>query len=575
MFGTIRKHSTLLWVPIIALTSISMVWFFTADVSLFSSDRTSEGNYGTIGGRPITQEEYLNAFQEAKLVYRFQTGDWPSKDEASALRLENDAIYRVFLIQKLKEMDIRVSEKAAALMELAQLREMPYAQFEKEFLQPNELNIADYKRYVRHQSAIQQQLFSTASVPGRLATATEAEALWRKENQQMAAQLAVFWTSNYLDKVTVTNGAVSNFYALQMGRYRLLDRLTLSYVEFSASNYFAEADSKLAQLTNLNEIVSDYYFRGRMNTNLWTDTNGAPLPEASAKEKIKEEIRSNEALAAARRAAAAFGTQLMNQPDANKVSNLESLARTNNLTVKFTKPFDNLKGGLEEFDDEPGPAPRGDDSPPESLRDVIRQKAFALTDDRPILFSPIVGKHAVFLLARQTRVPSETQPLDKIQDKVTADYKSFMAGQLARNAGQAFHTNLTNGLALKKSFSDICAAEKVKTVDLPPFSVSMRGLTNIDARINLRLLQNLAQNTEIGQASAFLPAQPGSEGGFILYAKARPPVDEAKLKTELPEFINQMRVYRQNEAFNQWFRKQIEQARVAVPRRETTVGTPN
>ena len=573
MFGTIRKHQTWLWVLVIAFVSVSMVLFFSSDSGL-SRGREREGDYGTISGRPITHEDYFNARQEVMLAYFFQTRKWPTKDEASSGRLENEIISRVFLIQKLKEMDIQVSEKTVALMEHAQLGDASYDTIEKEFLRPNELNIADYKRYVSHQSAI-QQLFSTVSVPGRLATAAEAEALWRKENQQVAAQLAVFWTSNYLDKVTVTNGAIGSFYTNRMGFYRLPERLTAAYVEFSASNFLAEADSKLGKLTNFNEIVSDYYSRGRMNTNLWTDTNGVPLSEAAAKEKIKEEFRLNEALAAARRAAAVFGTQLMNQPDANKVSNLESLARTNNLTVKVTKPFDNRDGGLEEFEDDPGPAARGDDSPSESLRDVVRQKAFALTDDRPVLFSPLVGKHAVYLIARQGKVPSEMQPLDKIQDKVTTDYKNFMASQLARTAGQAFHTNLTNGLTLKKSFSDLCAAEKVKTIDLPVFSASGRGLTNLDARINLRFLQGLAQSTEIGQASALLPAQPASEGGFILYAKAHPPVDEARLKTELPEFINQMRVYRQNEAFQQWFRKQVDQAKVAAPKRESTVGAQN
>jgi len=570
MFGTFRKHQTWLWVFIIVVVSLSMVVFFSPNAGP-SRGRVREGDYGSINGRPITQEEYFDAFQEVKLAYYFQTRKWPTKDQG---QLENETISRVFLIQKLKDMDIQVSEKTIALMEHIQLGEATYDAFEKEFLRPNELNIADYKRYVSHQSAI-QQLFSTVAVPGRLSTAAEAEALWRKENQQLSAQLAVFWTSNYLDKITVTNGAIGSFYTNRMGFYRLPERLTLAYVEFSASNHFAEADSKLAKLTNLNDIVSEYYSRGRMNTNLWTDTNGAPLPEAAAKEKIKEEIRSNEALAAARRAAAVFGTQLMNQPDANKVSGLESLARTNNLAVKITKPFDNREAGLEEFDDDPGPASRSDDSTPESLRDVVRQKAFALTDDRPVLFSPLVGKHAVYLIARQAKVPSEMQPLDKIRDKVTADYKNFMALELARKAGQAFHTDLTNGLALKKSFSDICAAEKVKTIDLPPFSASTRSLTNIDARINVRLLQNLAQSTEIGQASPFLPAQPSSEGGFILYAKGHPPVDEAKLRTELPEFINQMRVYRQNEAFQQWFRKQVEQAKVASPKRETTIGAQN
>lgn len=311
-----------------------------------------------------------------------------------------------------------------------------------------------------------------------------------------------------------------------------------------------------------------------MDTNRWTDTNGVALPEAAAKEKIKEEIRLNEGLLSARRAAAEFGTELMNQPDPNKVANLEKLAAAKGLPLKSTKPFDRISG-LEEFDDEPLSLSRSEEAPRESVRDMIREKAFALTDDKPVLFNPIPGRHGIYLIARKGKVPSELQPLDKIKDKVTADYKNLMAVQLAQKAGQSFHTNLTNGLALKKSFVDLCAAEKAKTIELPPFSASTRHLTNVDERVNLRLLLSVVQDLEVGHASALLPAQPASEGGYILYVKARPPVDEAKLKAALPEFVGQLRIYRQNEAFQQWFRKQVEQAKVMGPKRETSIGAQN
>src|SRR6185295_17334852 len=109
MFGTIRKHQSWLWVIIIAIVSISMVIFFSSDAGL-SRNRMREGDFGSINGRPIPQEDYFNAFQEVKLAYYFQTGKWPTKDEGSSGRLENETISRVFLIQKLKEMDIQVSE---------------------------------------------------------------------------------------------------------------------------------------------------------------------------------------------------------------------------------------------------------------------------------------------------------------------------------------------------------------------------------------------------------------------------------------------------------------------------------
>jgi len=573
MFGTIRKHSNWLWVLIIAGVSISMLWFFTPEGAIPSGESRNV-DLGSINGRPISQPEYLDAEREVRLAQFLYTGKWPVNDEASSRRLESETISRVFLVQKLKEMGVKASDKAVALMVLEQLREYPYESLEKEILAPNNLRIADYERFVRNESGI-RQLISAASVSSRLVLPSEAESLWRKENQEVSTQIAAFWTSNFLDKVTITNGAIADFYSKQMNfRYRLPERQTLSYVEFSASNYFADVDKRLAQLTNFNEIVSEYYARSRNGTNGWTDDKGAPLAEAAAKEKIKQEIRLNDALLSARRAAAEFGTELMSQPEPNQVATMEKLAAAKGQAVRMTKPFDR-SAGLEEFEDEVIGGRNLDDPSLSTVRDVVREKASGLTDAQPVLFNAIPGKHAVYIIARKGKVPSELQPLDKIKDKVTTDYKTFMAVDLLRKTGQAFQTTLTNGLAAKKSFADICAAEKVKVIDLPPISAGTRSLTNVDERVSLRMLQNVALDMEVGKASQFVSAQPPTEGGFIVYAKSRPAINDAKLKAELPAFVNQMRVYRQNEAFQQWFRKQAELAKVSAPKREATIGAQN
>lgn len=571
MFGTIRKHSTWLWVVIIAFVSVSMVFFFSnTNLDGGSSNR---GDLGSIGGRPITHPEYLDAWNEVRLAQFLYTSKWPANDEASSRRLESETISRVFLTQKLKEMDVKASDKAVALMIQEQLRDYPYASLEKEILQPNGLEIADYERFVRNEAGI-RQLIAVASVSSRLVVPSEAESLWRKENQEVSTQVAAFWTSNYIDKVVITNGAIGSFFTNRMGFYRLPERQTLSYIEFSASNYLADADKKLSTLTNLNDIVSEYYFRGRNGTNAWTDDKGVPLPEAAAKEKIKGEIRLNDALLAARRAAAEFGTELMSQPEPNQVATLEKLAAAKGQTIRLTKPFDR-NTGLEEFEDEVIGAQTSDDSSLDTVRDTVREKAFALTDKQPVLFNSIPGKRAVYIIALKGKIPSELQPLDKIKDKVTSDYKTFMALDQLRKAGQAFQVTLTISLAAKKSFADICAAEKIKVIDIPPISAGTRSLTNVDPRVSLRALQSLALDMEVGKSSQFVSAQPPTEGGFIVYAKSRPVIDDTKLKAELPAFVNQMRVYRQNEAFQQWFRKQVELAKVTGPKREATIGAQN
>lgn len=567
MFGTIRKHSTGLWVFIIVVVSLSMVVFFSS-TSHLGDGSPAGGDFGSINGRPIGHAEFLEAYNEVRISQFLSTKEWPGTDEASSRRLENETIFRVFLVEKMKEMGVKASDKNVALMVHEQLGEIPYDQFALQFLKPQGLTTADYERFVRHQAGL-RQLFYAAGISGNLVLPADAEVLWRKENQEVSTQLAVFWSTNYLDKVVITNGAIGSFYTNRMGFYRLPERQTLAYVEFSASNYLAEADKRLSQLTNLNEIVSEYYFRGRNGTNSWTDDKGNPLPEAAAKEKIKEEIRLSEALLAARRTATQFGSELMEHADPNKVSTLESLAASKTYAVKMSKPFDRMSG-LDEFEAEPI-SRASEDGPEETVRDLVRQKAFALTDERPVLFNPIPGKHAVYVIARKGKVPSELQPLDKIKDKVTADYKTYMALDLARKAGQAFQTTLTNGLSAKKSFTDICAAEKVKVIDLPPFSASTRGLTNVDSRVNLRMLQSVALDLEVGKASPFLSAQPATEGGFIVYARARPAIDPAKMQEELPRFVNQLRNFRQNDAFQQWFRKQVELAKVSGPKRETAI----
>jgi hypothetical protein len=107
---------------------------------------------------------------------------------------------------------------------------------------------------------------------------------------------------------------------------------------------------------------------------------------------------------------------------------------------------------------------------------------------------------------------------------------------------------------------------------LPPFSPSTRSLTNLDQRISFQQLSSLTAELPVGQATGFVPQL---EGGYVAYVKARPPLDEKKIKAELPDFIATIRQYRQNEAFQNWFRRQAELAKLTGLKRGQSVGTAN
>ena len=567
MFGTIRKHQTGLWILIIALMSVSLLIFFLPGGGA-PSVGGGKGRYGTIGGRPVKEKEWLDAMREVEITHFFRSGNWPGS-EASGRASDGEALQRLLLINKLKELDIHPGTKAVAAMIQEQLGDhVSYSRFVQEHLVPHGLSTADYDRYLLHEAGI-RQLFAAASVSAKFVSAPEAEVIYRNQHLETEVQLALFWASNYLDKVVITNGAISSFYSNRVFMYRVPERTIVTYVEFPATNYFAEADKELAAVTNLQERINENWSRWDTNDTLLKDEKGAPLAEAIAKQKIRDLIRTNQALVSAHRAAAQFGNELYGmKPDPNKTENLEKLAAEKKLEVKVSNPFDAVSG-LEEIEAFTNATSRLD----ESFRETFRKTALALSNAAPVQFKPIPGPRAVYVIALRGKVPPKTNPLEEISEKVTNDYRNFSAQELARSAGMTFATNVTNGLALKKSFEEICKAENVKAVDVPPFSEITQSLTNFDARVNIRQLQYLSRDLEIGKATPYAPFS--QDGGLVLYLKARPKLDDARVQAALPEFMGQLRFYRQNEAFNQWLRKQIELAKISMPPRpEPAAGAP-
>jgi len=98
----------------------------------------------------------------------------------------------------------------------------------------------------------------------------------------------------------------------------------------------------------------------------------------------------------------------------------------------------------------------------------------------------------VYVLGFKEKLPSEVEPLDKVKERVTADFKNSKALEMARSAGASFYNTVTNGLAQKKSFEQICKESNVNCVPLPPFSPSSTSLTNLDERLSLQMLQRVS-----------------------------------------------------------------------------------
>jgi len=542
MFGTIRKHQTWLWAVIITLTIISFVVFFSP-YSRLNSGRGGSSNLGSINGVPVTPEEYQQTEHEVFLRYFFMNGSFPNEEaRKSGFDPVREIYLRLLLIHKQNDLNIHVGSELVAQTARNMLRPLQKANinsptaFVKQILEPRGLQLDDLERFIRHELGV-QEMISTIGLSGKLITPQEAQSLYEREHQEVAAEAVFFQASNYLASVTATPEAISQYYSNHIANYRIPDRIQINYVEYVLTNFQAEADAELAKITNINERLDAIY--QQRGTNYYSE---AKTPQ-EAKQKILEEERHNLMTVAAHKKASAFATELFDK-EPMRPENLPALAKEKGLTVKVSAPFDRETG-------------------PKDLHvhSEFTKRAFALSPTNEPFAGPLVAEDAVYIIGWNRQIPSEIPPFEVMKERVTADYKFDQARALARQAGEALYATVTNGLAQGKAFSNICAEAKAPVTVLPPFSLSTRA-SSVEEHMPFTQLKQLAFGTAPGKVSPF---QPTFEGGGLVYVKARLPVDQAKMQADLPDFVNYVRMNRQSEAFNDWFRRQAERGLQDTP----------
>ncbi|MEJ5237864.1 MAG: SurA N-terminal domain-containing protein, partial [Limisphaera sp.] len=360
MFGTIRKHQTWLWVIIIAVTVVAFVIYFNPTTQF--GDQPAVGDLGRIRGEKITLDKFRAAQKEVLLHYLVRTGQWPDEGgRDSGFDVERETYARLLLLQFVRDLKLEVSPSVSARLAREILeafgggnQAIPLSALVQQRLAPRGITLEDFERFVRHETAL-QALVNLVTFPGQLITPEEARNLYRREHQEVSAQVVTFLAVNYLPQVMVTTQAVAQFYSNQMARYRIPERVQVSYVAFPVSNYLAEAEAELVR-TNLDELVQANL--DRLGTNYVRF--GATQDEA--RKNIRQELIRVEALRKARRVANDFATALFNLEPV-RPENLKTLAAERKLEVRTLEPF-----GLEE-----GPA--GIDGGPEFARVAFRLSA--------------------------------------------------------------------------------------------------------------------------------------------------------------------------------------------------------
>lgn len=527
MFGTIRKHQNWLWYVIIAVMIIGMITW-TNQLGKSGGNRGA-GNLGVIDGHAVTESEYRDAQTEATLMGLLRNRRWPDN-------VGQQEIYeRLFLIRKLEQYNIHTDPDAVAQIAGMYVRQfsggqpVSFTEFVDQILKPRNITAEDFQRFLEHDLSI-QQLVSVVGIPGKLVTPAEIQALYIQNNQELAVDTVFFSASNYFAKIPDPNPAeLGQFYTNQQAQYREPEQMQLSYVYFNVTNFMPEAEQKLGT-TNLNREAEEALAR--------LGTNGlryGKTPE-EAKAKIREILIQDTALSNAYVKAIAFQNELVAK-EPQRAENLNALAKEKGMEVKVTKPFDKEYG------------PSDISLPPNYPVAAL----FNLTTNEPFSEQPLRGLDGVYILAYNKLNPSHIPPLQDIHTRVVGDYKFSQGLRMAQINGHIFAQTISNDVVKGKSFAEACTADKVTPVSVPPFSLNSGTIPKVEEHTDVTTFKDVAFSTQPGKVSGFTPTR---DGGFLVYVRERMPVDQAKMKTELPEFSNYVRQRRENEAFDWWYRRE-------------------
>lgn len=540
MIGTIRKHSAVLWWIIVVAVIVSFVaWSGSDQSSLTALVRGNAGLFGTVDGHDITRDEIVERIRQLALQENLSDRRRSMSEE----QRNEVAAQTAFIDFKLQGMGIVADDEVLASVVRDAFRDQATGQSTYpaliERIKASGGREDDYLAILRRQVE-QSTLVNVLSIPDSLVTPREAEAEYRRENEEAVASAVFFISTNFMSSVTVKPEGLGQFYTNRAQNYRIAEKFVVSYLHFPASNHMAAAEAELATMPDLTNRLEQAY--ASRPTNSFLDDQGVVLSKDAALLRMRtESVKSAAAARAAELATEAYNELAQLSPI--KPENLDAIATKRGLRVAFTQPFAR------------GERPLGLESLPD-LTTVLQ----GLTPDAPFS-EPMTSVNGAYILAIKARIPATIPPLASIEPRVADDYRRFLALEAARSAGQAFRNSLTNALAAGKTFAGFAAEQKQQVVDLPAFSQSMTMVPGLPPYADLGSLKDTAFALEGGGVSGFTMAR---DGGYVLFLKERKPVSEETLKAGLAAFMAEARSRRSSSPFAQWFSGEWEKSSVAA-----------
>lgn len=538
MYATFRKHQKALLAIASGAVIVSFVIYFNPAQSGLSG--LTSANFGRLYGRPLRREEVVAFDRMAALGARLRFGESPDGAEARQAGYEHgrDMYQRLFFNEKFHQLGITVGSDEVGAWVRQNLSDpktgkLDYEAFLDRSVKRFGFTEQQFVDFVRYEIAL-GHLMDVVGVAGELVTPGEAEAEFRRRNEQALASAVFFSSSNYVSQVAVDPGAVAQFFTNRLAAYRIPVRWVVSYVRWDATNHFAEAEASMTRQPGFSNSLAKFY--ADRGPEAFHDTNGNVMTHDAAIAAIRKQAIGAASLEIAAADARKFANELY-AIEPSKASNLAELAAKKGMVAHQSAPFGEF-GRPAEFEDAP----------------VVKQ-AVKLSPEQP--FSrPIAGTRGVYLIALVGRLPSETPAFDTVRARVAEDFRRARSQDLARAAGEAFAA-AAKAVGPQRTFEAIAAEQRVTVTKFQPFSLVSESLPEAGGRASVSLIKDTVFELKPGAASSFVSS---SDGGFVAYLDRFQPVSDGIVKAALNGFLEEERRERRNTVFNAWFTAEFQKS---------------
>ncbi len=547
--------SKLLW---IGFTFVIVMAFVVWDTNMpDESSRMDRGAAGTLHGKPVSHEEFRNAYVNAYLGVALSLGGLPRNSPDLEQRINETAWRRLITLRTAQDMGleatdsevIRSIESHEGFAHEGRFEPRIYEMFIRNFLGGLGFSERQFERYIREEivlQKLQRVLFETI-----LVSPMEMQRALETVTDSFQAEYVVFRPEDLPADIAVSEEQARRYFEENLGAFTLPAKVRVQYARFPVEQYLEEVTvTDDDAMTYYEQNINDYMVEEEPAEPGEDEASGddlfrvsAPEPFEEVRDEIMERLLHRAALRRATDVATTFVIELA--PDRfGQAPPLEEAAAKFDLTLYDLEPFAQFE------------QPEGIDAGPD-----FNRAAFELRPNPMDYFSDAIpGAEYVYVMALKERIPPRAPEFDEVAERVYEAARRQARERALRDLAEQFRADATDALKAGKTFEETARLSGFTPLATKEFT-AISGLEDDDEYAATLIMGVLTHNQ--GELTEVLEAD---EQHLVVAHVARrtsPPItDAAMMRNQVMDMLARERA---RVMFDQWQEYLLREADFQLP----------